>query len=480
MYEEAVMVASDEDQVQGEHGIVRAWVEDLAHRKDKRRGGAHSNTSPHEQGSQPLHDRPYTTAESRQPGGAQEKHWAALYHFAHRLHQSADMEQLVHQSLHGLIALSGADDGYLVLYDRRGLPMHWLASDESISLTESQLWLALHEGFVGQVLQQGRLVYVSDTQNAHIPTFVVGRSLIAIPLRTTIGLSGIVLLTKQSTDGFAPYREIEPILSSAADSVGLATQNTWLFTDLRDKETDRTQHMVGLLVHDIRSPLTAVSASFEVIERALKQFEGDEKMRQFMDESLASARRALQQVTTLTNDLLDVRKLQAGSQKPDVEAITLELLYDEVHKLMYNLALKHKVIIRYQVDPRLLRVIADVSLLRRCLINLAANALRFSPEGSTIMMKAAPASQGEGIVLSVEDMGPGVPPEERERIFEPFAQAKGEATRGTGLGLTFCREVALSHGGKIWVEDRAGGGSSFCMLLPHRSDPNAETSPLEE
>jgi len=405
--------------------------------------------------------------------------WASLYHVAHQLHQSTDMDNLVHQSLHEALALFGAESGCLILYDRRGLPMRWLTSDESCPLSESQLWLALHEGFVGQVLQQGRVAYVPDVLDEPVPSFITGRSLVALPLRTTIGVLGVLLLSHSKPGGFDPYREKEPLMSALAETVGLAVQNMWLFTDLRDKETDRTQYMVGLLVHDIRSPLTAVSASFEVIERALQHFQGEEKMRQFMDESLASARRALQQVTTLTNDLLDVRKLQSGNQKPDVQSIALELLYDEIHKLMYNLALRHKVIIRYQVEPRLLRVIADVDLLRRCLINLAANALRFSPERGTIMMKAYPAPRGEGIVLVVEDMGPGVPPEERERIFEPFAQAKGESGRGTGLGLTFCREVALSHGGKIWVEDRDGGGSRFCMLLPHRSDPNAETSPLE-
>jgi two-component system sensor histidine kinase KdpD len=109
---------------------------------------------------------------------------------------------------------------------------------------------------------------------------------------------------------------------------------------------------------------------------------------------------------------------------------------------------------------------ADTYLLRRSLVNLVANALRFSPEGSTITLESYMAPDDDGIILVVEDMGPGVAPADRKRIFLPFTQAKGEEHRGTGLGLAFCREVALIHGGYIWVEDRKGGGSRFCMFLP--------------
>jgi signal transduction histidine kinase len=137
---------------------------------------------------------------------------------------------------------------------------------------------------------------------------------------------------------------------------------------------------------------------------------------------------------------------------------------------MHWLALQRQVRLAAIIQPEAACVQADSGLLRRVLVNMVANGLRFTPEGSCITLRAEPDAQ-RGVVLVVEDQGPGVPLDEQERIFQPFVQGKGEAQRGSGLGLAFCREVVLAHKGRIWVENQPAGGCHFSIWLP-----NAESS----
>ncbi len=115
------------------------------------------------------------------------------------------------------------------------------------------------------------------------------------------------------------------------------------------------------------------------------------------------------------------------------------------------------------------RIIADQGKLQRVMNNLLDNAIKFTPDGGEINIKVE--CNDTGVVVRVEDSGPGIPEEYRERIFERFVQVPGQRSRrrGTGLGLTFCQSVIEAHGGHIWVEPRPGGGSIFFFTLPYKN-----------
>jgi signal transduction histidine kinase len=120
-----------------------------------------------------------------------------------------------------------------------------------------------------------------------------------------------------------------------------------------------------------------------------------------------------------------------------------------------------------EIPADLPRAQADRDKIERVLTNLMDNALKFTPENGRIVWKAE--KQGEMMRVSITDSGPGVPPEDRERIFGRFSQAAGEKPRrrGFGLGLAYCRLTVEHHGGRIWVEDGEGGkGSRFVFTLP--------------
>jgi signal transduction histidine kinase len=112
----------------------------------------------------------------------------------------------------------------------------------------------------------------------------------------------------------------------------------------------------------------------------------------------------------------------------------------------------------------------DDEKIQRVLINLLDNALRHTPQDGQITVEAAHHAKEKMVTVRVVDTGPGIPAEARDRIFDKFVQLDPQRVlrghKGTGLGLTFCRLVIEAHGGRIWVEDGAGGGAAFCFTLP--------------
>ncbi len=387
-----------------------------------------------------------------------------LHAFSLRLNQSLDIEKVLPEALMGMVEMINAETGCLVLLDENQAPFRWMMSDERITLDHDQIAEALQGGPQQQAIQQRRMVRISNVPDEHAPQLLAGHSLIILPLQTSVGISGILTLAHKRPYAFYAYQGT--VLHGAARTIEQAIQNAWRMKQQQDIEAAR-ESMLSRLVHDIRSPLTATSASFDVIQRAINTIQIDSTIREFIVDSLNSGKRGLQEATDLTNDMLDMKKIQSGRHVLEYEPILLEVIFDEIHRMLYSIAVKHQVILRYHVQPRNLKVEADLHLLRRVLVNLVANALRFTPKGGTVTMKAQEASDGNGILMMVEDMGEGVAEADRERIFKPFTQAQGESKRGTGLGLAFCREVALAHSGRIWVENREVSGSRFCLFLPH-------------
>lgn len=266
---------------------------------------------------------------------------------------------------------------------------------------------------------------------------------------------GILIL--KANPGFIPgarqaLREALPLIRSGIEQA--------LQHDRRRSEEASREQMINLLVHDIRSPLVATHASFEVVQRLLRSADVSPAVFDALQTGLNSVRSAVD----LCNDLLEVKRLQSG-YRIEHRPVHIASLTEEVVRMLRSLTEPRGVQVSQQVKPDDLLVSGDLRLLRRVLINLLSNALRFAPsKGGQIDIEVW--AEDEAVRLQVSDNGPGVPVSDRERIFEPFVQGSGEVGRGAGLGLAFCREVALAHSGQIWVEERPGGGCRFGLRLP--------------
>ena len=212
----------------------------------------------------------------------------------------------------------------------------------------------------------------------------------------------------------------------------------------REKELSlRNQLLVATLGHEFRTPLTALQGYAETLEEFLPPEELPQK-------ALSGLKENLGELTRLVSDLLFFSSLERV--KAVEEPVELKTLVQGAQRLVGSL-LEKKALRLELSGPEGLFILGDPEYLRRALIKVLENALRFSPEGGTIRLEWG--KEGEEVFLRVIDQGPGVPEEIRERIFEPFFRAG--PGRGLGLGLALARILVEIHGGTLALEPSARG-----------------------
>lgn len=227
----------------------------------------------------------------------------------------------------------------------------------------------------------------------------------------------------------------------------------------RLRELDRMKNtFLQAVSHDLRTPLAAILGLAVTLEREDVLLHPEEA-REMAARIAANARR----LDRMVNDLLDLDRLSRGIVEPN-------LAPTDVGGLVSNLVAGSELTAGREVHVEAPPVWAEVDAAKveRIVENLLANAVRHTPAGTRIWVRVEPGEAD--LTLVVEDEGLGVPPEERERIFEPFRQgaAAPEHSPGVGVGLALVARFAELHGGRAWVEERPGGGASFRVLLPLR------------
>jgi len=209
--------------------------------------------------------------------------------------------------------------------------------------------------------------------------------------------------------------------------------------------------------HDLRTPLTSILGSAITLERANMSLPPEDAVD--LVRRIASNARKLER---LLGDLLDLDRLQRGIVSPQRRPTEVGEL---IRRAVDETEDRNGHDLTVEVEPFVISL--DAPKVERIVENLVTNALRHTPPGAEVWVRAVP--EDGGLLLMVEDDGTGIPPELREEIFEPFRQAPGSATGhspGVGVGLSLVKRFAELHGGRAWVEDRPGGGASFRVYVP--------------
>jgi signal transduction histidine kinase len=228
------------------------------------------------------------------------------------------------------------------------------------------------------------------------------------------------------------------------------------------KEAERLRSdLTNMMVHDLRSPLSSVISSFDLIFRGVIGAITPQQR-----DVLTIAHASTQKLLNMINLLLDINRLEAGRMPMDLAPLQVdELVASALGSQLVQAASKG-----LRLEPLLVpgaRVHADRELVLRVLQNLLDNALKFSPQGGLVQLVVAPEPGTPRLLrFSVRDAGIGIPQTDQEQIFAKFGQSGNRRSSGSGLGLTFCKLVVENHGGRIWVESSPGRGSCFCFTLP--------------
>jgi signal transduction histidine kinase len=226
---------------------------------------------------------------------------------------------------------------------------------------------------------------------------------------------------------------------------------------LRELEKVR-DHLVHLIVHDMRSPLAIIMGNLD-----LMQMLEEDKLSPEAAVRLNSAAQGVRNLTNMTNDLLDVSKMEEGKLTLKLARCDVVALAREVAEGISTLDTSRTITVDGD-GP--VQASCDAGIVQRIFQNLLSNAVKHTPDGSTVRVTAVEA--GDKVRISVIDSGPGVPAEAREKIFEKFGAVETRSDQkyhSVGLGLAFCKLAVQAHGGRIGVDDGEKGGGVFWFEL---------------
>ena len=227
------------------------------------------------------------------------------------------------------------------------------------------------------------------------------------------------------------------------------------------------QETSDLIVHDLRNPLSLISGAINMLELTLPDNILSEN-RELVDLININCGR----MKRLVDALLDVTQMESGDFELALDAVDLSYLIEKTCDRTAPILKSYEITLESTVTEDLPLVMVDEEKIDRVLANLMDNAIKFTPQGGHVTIKAG--REDESILVCVTNSGPTIPPADRERIFERFAHASASRhSRGFGLGLTFCRLAVEAHGGRIWVEPaEEGQGNRFIFTLPFATEPH--------
>lgn len=253
------------------------------------------------------------------------------------------------------------------------------------------------------------------------------------------------------------YRVLNSDLDRKVDE--LAQANMSLFESNRLKG-----HFLATVSHELRTPLNSILGFSDVLLSSAQVL--NEKQARWVDNIRTSG----QQLLNLINDILDLARIEAGKMEVRPEEMSLSDLFDGLLTMFRPLAGRKNIELVTQFGSAVPLVRHDPGKLRQILNNLVSNAIKFTPEGGRVILRAD--TDGPSLILTVTDTGVGIAPEDRDAVFEKFRQAGTVLTReheGTGLGLSIVRELCKLLGGDVSLQSELGRGSAFRVNLPMRT-----------
>ncbi|HEX9891027.1 MAG TPA: ATP-binding protein [Actinomycetota bacterium] len=227
--------------------------------------------------------------------------------------------------------------------------------------------------------------------------------------------------------------------------------------DDRDGHSRRREATLSMLAHDILTPTTAVVGVADLLLRYWDRFEAEERR-----QGVANIAEVGRDLASLVRGVVRAAAADAGSLVGDREPVELAELLDEAVGGIRRIAPSHTV--ELEVGEPVPKLWVDRIRVQEAVLNFLTNAVKYSPEGTTVRVVAIPHEHE--VTITVIDQGPGIDPKDHGKLFKKFSRLHPEDTSGHGLGLYLVKAIVEAHGGRVWVEGQVGAGSTFGMALP--------------
>lgn len=411
--------------------------------------------------------------------------------FSEEVSRSLNRQDIFYTMAHQFCNLSDAEKCILFLLDsdRDELDMAAMAGDvgslnhQRFSCKEFPSW---------QMFVEGRRFFIGGVENIAddfvLPACIVEAldlptSVLVVPLRDGENFIGLVVVANKQGDRFTQQDAAQ--LEMMTSSVSIAIRNAELFEQLsamldtlemrveertaalsealaRAEEADQFKlHLLAMVSHELRTPLGAIKGYTTTLLDYADRLSQEKQMK-----LLGIIDRATDHLTHLIKDLIDLSRIEAGRLRVMKEPTNLARIITRVRHDINSVAPQRRIEINIADDvPK--RILVDPERFQQIVANLLSNADKYTPEDMLIRVQV---SRDDGYVLiQVEDQGPGIPQEHKEKIFEHFyriSRPDDWNQHGVGLGLAICKGLVDEHGGRIWVDNLPQGGARFSFTLP--------------
>lgn len=401
----------------------------------------------------------------------------ALGEVSQSVNSTLDLKTVLETIVTKAVQLSGTDAGAIYVYsrqdDRFRLKATYGMSPDLIDAISGQA-MRLNDAGMGEAARTRQPLQEEDLSEklpspVHRIVLDAGfRSLLIVPLLRPNKVVGALVVRRRQPGRFSDST-VHLLETFAAQSV-LAIQNARLFSEVEEKghqleiASRHKSQFLANMSHELRTPLNSVLGFTEMLVDGLYG-ELPEKAKATLGRVQANGRHLL----GLINDVLDLSKIEAGQLKLTIDDYAIGQIVKTVVATTEPLARAKGLALSATLADGLPLGRGDERRLAQVLLNLAGNAVKFTESGS---IEIAARTRNGKFEIQVRDTGPGIAPEDQERIFEEFQQVDESSTRqkgGTGLGLAISKRIVEMHGGTIDVESALGSGSTFCVTIPIRA-----------
>ncbi len=281
-----------------------------------------------------------------------------------------------------------------------------------------------------------------------------------MPLRGTDGtIIGIVGITRDITERKRIDRERELLLRKLAELL----KREQAARAQAEEANDLKLQFLAMISHELRTPLTSIKGFISTLLAEDVTWDVEQR-REFLNIADDEA----DKLRWLVEQLLEVSRLQAGALSIQVEPMPFQRILDVAMAQLQTITRNNTLVL--DIAPGLPAVVADAQRVAQVIVNLVDNAVKYSPPRTTITLSASAVDQA--LQIDVSDEGEGIAPEDRAHVFEAFRQADKKLRRkGAGLGLAICEGLVRAHGGRIWIQDRPGPGTTISFTLPAAEAP---------
>jgi signal transduction histidine kinase/CheY-like chemotaxis protein len=412
----------------------------------------------------------------------------ALSEAGEAVSSSLDLDEVLQRIVASAVRLTGTGGGSIMEYDATTDTFHVRAAHgSSARLLDRLRRVTIMRGssLVGRAASEHRSVSVPDlaevSRDPHLEELYRDgwRSVLAVPMLRQGQLVGALVVRRRTTGELGD--EMDTLLQSLANQSALAIVNARMFRELSISRHElevagrHKSEFLASMSHELRTPLNAVIGFSDVL---LGGMFGplNERQEEYLADILSSGRHLLE----LLNEILDLSKIEAGEMRLESAVFSVPTALDYAVSLVRERATRHGIELVLDVADDVGLVESDELRFKQVVVNLVGNAVKFTPAGGAITVRAW-RDEG-GLAVSVEDTGIGIAPEDRDRIFESFQQGgRGTAKEeGTGLGLTLCRRIVELFGGRISVDSEVGRGSRFEVWIPVAPYRSLDEGPVAE